>query len=465
MSAYSSKQPTAAQGSEQLRTRVLVVTPDVLGERMAGPAIRALEISLALHETTDVRLVSTVGSTIERPEFPVEFADETKLRDLIDSHDVLVFQGHVLSSFPWIVESDIIVVADIYDPMQLEVLEQGKDLSPGDRLERTLNTVEVLNVQLERADYMICASEKQRDLWLGQLAALCRVNPITYDADPSLRSLIDIAPFGIQEIDPISTGAGIRGRVPGISADDKVLIWGGGIYNWFDPLTLIRAVAELSSSHDNLRLFFLGVQHPNPHVPEMKMVTDAMQLSDELGLTDKHVFFNKEWVRYDERASYLLDADLGVSTHFEHVETAFSFRTRILDYLWANLPIVSTEGDTFARLIQDHDLGVVVPPEDVSALASAIESALYDAEANSRYVRNIAEFRETMKWSRTLKPLVDFCESPSHAPDYKAGIVSPRENQRRHLRRRIEDLENSTSWKLAAPLRWLTSMLRRDPLA
>ena len=38
---------------------------------------------------------------------------------------------------------------------------------------------------------------------------------------------------------------------------------------------------------------------------------------------------------YDERADYLLDADVGVSTHFPHIETEFSFRTRILDYLWA----------------------------------------------------------------------------------------------------------------------------------
>jgi hypothetical protein len=25
-----------------------------------------------------------------------------------------------------------------------------------------------------------------------------------------------------------------------------VLLWGGGIYNWFDPLTLIRAVGEVA---------------------------------------------------------------------------------------------------------------------------------------------------------------------------------------------------------------------------
>lgn len=185
------------------QTRVLVVTPDVLGEKMAGPAIRALEIAKALSGTTEVFLASTVGSTLEGYGFPVEFADEERLKALVATHDVLVFQGHVLSSFPWIVESDIIIVADIYDPMQLEILEQGKELPAEERLMHTLNTVEVLNVQLERADFMICASDKQRDLWIGQLSALCRINPLTYDADQSLRSLIDVVPFGVQESDPV----------------------------------------------------------------------------------------------------------------------------------------------------------------------------------------------------------------------------------------------------------------------
>ena len=54
------------------------------------------------------------------------------------------------------------------------------------------------------------------------------------------------------------------------------------------------------------------------------------------------------WVPYDERADFLLDADLGVSTHLEHIETAYSFRTRVLDYWWAGLPVVATDGDTFA---------------------------------------------------------------------------------------------------------------------
>ncbi len=46
------------------------------------------------------------------------------------------------------------------------------------------------------------------------------------------------------------TRPAIKGVVPGIGPDDKVILWGGGIYNWFDPLTLLRAVDKLRGGAD-----------------------------------------------------------------------------------------------------------------------------------------------------------------------------------------------------------------------
>ncbi|MFN8026225.1 MAG: hypothetical protein U0W40_07700 [Acidimicrobiia bacterium] len=63
-----------------------------------------------------------------------------------------------------------------------------------------------------------------------------------------------------------------------------------------------------------LRLFFLGLKHPNPHVGEMRMAVETRALADELDLTDRFVFFNEDWVAFDDRANYFLDADIGIST-------------------------------------------------------------------------------------------------------------------------------------------------------
>jgi GT2 family glycosyltransferase/glycosyltransferase involved in cell wall biosynthesis len=404
------------------RHRILVVTGEPLKSRMAGPAIRAWEIAAALSADHDVRLVSTVGVEAMDAPFPVEYAGGSGLREPTGWADVIIFQGFLLTQAPWLIDSSKILVADVYDPMHLEQLEQARDLGTDGRAFAVAETTRVLNQQLRRADYLLCASDKQRDFWLGQLAGQGRVNPSTYDEDEALGSLLAVVPFGIPDTPPVQKRHGIRGTVPGIGADDKVIIWAGGIYNWFDPLTLIKAVGRLALRHPDVRLYFMGLKHPNPGVPAMRVATEATELADSLGLTGTHVFFNEGWVPYEERADYLLDADVGVSTHFEHIETAFSFRTRILDYLWASLPIVATTGDTFSALIDRYGLGRSVPPTDEVALEAALDDVLYGvgtADAARQAVRLLAP---SFHWTSALAPLVRFCQMPRRAADLVSSL-------------------------------------------
>jgi glycosyltransferase involved in cell wall biosynthesis len=404
-------------------TNVLVITDDTLGKLMAGPAIRALEMAKALSRVSTVRLATTVPTTMTHDDFDIVDVTDGSFRQLAGWADVIVFQGAAISNHPWLAKTKKIIVADVYDPMHLENLEQQKNAPPGIRYMETLDIIAVMNEQIARADFLLCASEKQRDFWLGQMAASGRLNPLTYDGDTSLRSLIDVVPFGLPDTAPVLDKHGIRGVIPGIGKDDKVLLWGGGIYNWFDPLTLIRAVGEVAERHPDIRLVFMGTQHPNPHVPEMRMSFEARELSHDLGLEGKHVFFNEGWVPYDERANFLLDADIGVSTHLDHLETAFSFRTRILDYLWAGLPIIATSGDTFETIIEGNSLGSTVRPGDVGDLVSAIERLLYVGESLAAYKVRVREYAEKLRWSLVLEPLLRFVECSSRAADADSGFA------------------------------------------
>jgi GT2 family glycosyltransferase/glycosyltransferase involved in cell wall biosynthesis len=399
------------------RHRILVVTGEPLADRMAGPAIRAWEMAKALAKHHDVRLVSTAGARRTSQDFSVEYAAGVGLREPTGWADVIVFQGFLLASALWVKDSDKVIVADVYDPMHLEQLEQAKDQGPAGRADAVRITTEVLNEQLARADFVLCASEKQRDFWLGHLAGQGRVNPAVYDEDSSLSNLIDVVPFGIEDTPPVQRRHAIKGAIPGISLDDKVILWGGGVYNWFDPLTLLHAVDWLRREHPEVRLFFLGLKHPNPGVPQMRMAAETRELAERLGLVGSHVFFNEGWVPYEERADYLLDADVGVSTHFDHIETAYSFRTRILDYLWAGLPVVATGGDTFSDLIHEHGFGRTVPAQDVGALVDALEEALFDEQAVARYRAASTAFAPSLRWSTALEPLVRFCADPRRARD------------------------------------------------
>lgn len=422
--------------------RVAVVTGDAITERMAGPAIRAWHTAEVLSGEHDVRLIS-INAQVAAPEsaFPVIGARRRDLPEHVEWADIVILQGHVLEMVPALkqLDSTTIVVCDIYDPMHLELLEQGRDTDDERRAADLQAVTEVLNTQLRRGDFFLCASERQRHFWLGHLASLGRLTPGLYDNDPTVRSLMSVAPFGLSSTPPRRTGPGVRGAHDGIDASDKVVLWAGGVYSWFDPLTLLRAVHRLSGEHTDLRLFFLGMRHPNPEVPEMGMAVETRRLADELGLTGKHVFFNESWVPYADRQNHLLDADCGVTTHFEHVETTFAFRTRVLDYLWAGLPVVTTDGDSFADLVRREQLGVVVPAEDPDALADALRRVLYDEEFAAACRARIAEVRERFTWESVLAPLTEFCRDPRPAADRLPAsgplVRTPRPNRVEALRR------------------------------
>ncbi|MEB0001339.1 glycosyltransferase [Cryobacterium sp. 10I1] len=407
------------------RRHILVITGDPVGYRMAGPAIRAWNIAKLLSEDHDVRLLS-MSKAVALDDMVEVGVISHHHPSSVDEHekwaDVIIVQGHALELFPSLETSKKVLVVDVYDPLQLEQLEQGRGQTLALWDKQVTEAKDALNHQLLLGDFFLCASERQRHFWLGQLSALGRVNPYTYSRDNDLDTLIAVAPFGIPSEEPVHLHPAMRGVVPGIGADDKIIIWGGGIYNWFDPNTLIRSVAKLAVEHPNIRLFFMGVKHPNPLVPEMEVVGAARALSDELGLSGKHVFFNETWVPYEDRQDYLLEADLGVSTHFQHVETTFSFRTRILDYLWAGLPIVTTDGDSFGSLVAGESLGAAVPERDVDALAAAIATYLYDDESVLAARNNVARVRQSFTWDKALAPLVEFCRAPQHAADKKLAV-------------------------------------------
>jgi glycosyltransferase involved in cell wall biosynthesis len=409
------------------RTRVAVLTADVVAEQMAGPAIRAWHLAEELAAEHDVRFASTTRCELTHPAFEATRADGAAVAALVDWCDVVVFQGWVMRDHPVIAESDKVVVVDAYDPMHLEQLEQARDLGARRWAGAVVGATVVLDQQLTRADYVLCASEEQRMLWLGQLAALGRVNPEIYAADRSYRSFIDVVPFGLPDRFPPPTGPAIRGVVDGIGPDEVVLLWNGGVYNWFDPATLIEAVAALVGELPQLRLVFMGMQHPNPDVPAMRAASDAVELADALGLTGRHVTFNTDWVPYDRRHDFLAEADLVVSTHLPGLETDFAFRTRVLDAMWAGTPMVLTEGGPLSNLVARERMGEVVPPGDVPALAAAIRRLVTDPARAGATRARVAEVAAGFRWSVVARPLVEFCRHPRRAADAAVvGLVADR---------------------------------------
>lgn len=406
-------------------SRVLIICADVAGSSMAGPAIRCWEMARVLAEAgNEVHLSVPTKNDLEPSQFKLVISSPKTLAAEEEWTDVLIVQGMVLASNPQLARTKKCLVVDLYDPITLEVLEMFAADTIQDRLSQHWSSLAALIVQSRIGDFFLCASERQRDLWLGFLLSADRVNPYTHGDDKLLKRLIDIAPFGIGNQPPVHSGQpAAKGVLPGIGVDDRMVIWAGGVYNWFDPLSLIKAWPQVLGEVPNARLLFLGIQHPNPGVPRMAMATRAVNLAGELGLRDAGVSFNMTWVPYQRRKDFLLESELGVTMHFNHIETRFSFRTRVLDYIWAGLPVVSTQGDSFAEWIRQKETGAVVPYEDVNAIGTAISRLLTDGAGRDRAAQAVRRAQPEFTWEASLAPLVRYCSAPWRAADL---VVRPR---------------------------------------
>lgn len=378
---------------------------DVVGKAMAGPAIRYWEFANALSKNHEVVLITPNKSDLSSENFTImERGNSFGSLKSIARFDVLITQQITIRLALFCRWNKIRLILDAYDPMPLENLEIFKELPLSLRNHRNEMITEQFRFSFQLADAILCANEHQRSLWMGMIIALKRLKPKIYDQDQLLNNLIDIVPFGLPSSPPQSKNHALRTRF-GLKETDKVVLWGGGIWNWFDPLSLIRAIKILSEKREDIKLVFMGVKHPNENIPEMEMARKAVALARELHLYDKHVFFNFGWLPYEERQSFLLDSDVGASIHCEHLETRYAFRTRILDNIWAALPIVATEGDSFAELIKEKKLGVVVPYGCSTSIAEAIAHIIDNKEEREAMKRNLEKLRPAFHWDKVILPI------------------------------------------------------------
>jgi glycosyltransferase involved in cell wall biosynthesis len=402
---------------EDVQGHVLIISHDVVGAQMAGPGIRYYYLALVLAREFDVVLAVPAGSSLEPSQdfhvLPYRSGEDTALEEAVRGARAAVAPAVWLAQAPSLLQSSVPLIVDGYDPFLAEKLSvQAGETS---ELQRVLAQAYLAG------DFFICASERQRDWWLGLLEGHGRVNLHTFGEDRSLRRLVDVVPFGLRSPPPKHTRPVVKGVWPGIREQDRIILWGGGLWPWLDPLTAIRAAAKVWQHRQDVRLIFPGTRHPNPAMSEIPTHSEAaLQAARELGLLNSAVFFG-EWVPYTDWPSVLLESDVALTLHYDTLEARLAFRSRVLEYVWAGLPTVATRGDATSDLIAEHGIGIVVDYEDVDGVAGAMLHLL--ETPRTTFGERFERARQALTWERAAQPLVTFCRSPRRAPDKEAGCV------------------------------------------
>ena len=356
---------------------VVVHTPDVVGERMAGPGIRAWHLAGELARHFDTTLVcKREGDLPSSARFRVAPRGSAAALVATRSGDVLI--GQPARGFRRQRRGQR-VVYDLFDPVLLELREMyGRHPSLRQRIHFEAERWRVRRATSE-GDLLIVATPKQRELYRGATAPIIEV------------------PFGIEEgIEHVGA--------PRPSERENIVLWGGGTWEWLDPATAVAAVIAVNQRGIDCKLMFLGRSRPNQHDAYGRREDRLDELIAEGG---EFVEANDSWTPYGDRLSWLRRSKVAIMLHRPTAEAAYSIRTRLFDAIAAAVPVISTEEGFAAGLVAGEGLGIVVPPEDVGAVADAIAKLMTDDDFYARCVSNLIRIQPRFRWDVVTRPLVE----------------------------------------------------------
>ena len=340
---------------------VVVHTPDVVGDRMAGPGIRAFHLAEELARHFSVTLISKESGGR---------AAAFRNADVLFGQPARGFRRQ---------RREQKIVYDLFDPNVLELRElYGNAPNLRQRVHLAAEWWR-LTYALASGDLFVCAARKQRNF---------------YESLQSNDAPWIEVPFGV---DLAETRVCEKPK-------DNVVVWGGGLWEWLDAATAVDAVVRLNDEGLRAKLLFLGRARPNRTLIDRRR-DDRF---DELLRRGRgHVSANEDWVPYRERLSWLRAGKVAIMLHRRTAEAEYSIRTRLFDAIAAAVPVVATRGGFAADLVEREGLGIVVPPEDAEAVKDAVRRLLTDDEFHGNCVKRLELLRPRYAWEVVTRPLVE----------------------------------------------------------
>ena len=151
---------------------------------------------------------------------------------------------------------------------------------------------------------------------------------------------------------PAEASPASRGAIPACRPTPAIVLWGGGIWNWLDPLTLVRAWPRGDRPRAGARLVFLGTRHPNPASPATRWPPAPRPWPAEPGEPDRTHRLHRVGGPRRARGASRTRPHVGVSLHPDPRRDALldpGARDRLL---LGEAAVVVTEGDVASEWVR-----------------------------------------------------------------------------------------------------------------
>jgi glycosyltransferase involved in cell wall biosynthesis len=154
--------------------------------------------------------------------------------------------------------------------------------------------------------------------------------------------------------------------IRGIKSKGQLLVLVAGSLNpWYDYETILKAANEIRDL--DLQIVFMG---DNPTTARVDVKSQLIDLASKYGLSDRITITGL--VPFKERCNYYLQADVGLNLAGDSWEDELSSRARLVDYLWAGLPIITSGRDYVSQLAIENNEASYFAPRDYARLSQLI---------------------------------------------------------------------------------------------
>lgn len=294
------------------------------------------------------------------------------------------------------IRQDQQLILDGYVPIHIEMSARNSD-----NLDREYDAFNFENKiwtkALRRGDILLCANEAQKKFYTGVMAQVGRINPITYGDE----DLIQIVPYGIYREKAVAKNDPVSKLVKNKKAFK--LLWFGGIYPWFDLTNLLEAVKNANKTTP-IELIMVGVKNPfNQHPDFIKRYEEVMDYIKNNNMDE--IVHITDWVKFEDRAEWYLGSDAVVLINNIGMENTLAWRTRLVDYVWADLPIVTNGGDPMSDILEANKAVYILPDLDVKTIEKEIIKISKDKETLKQVSTNLSKVRRLFYWDKVTENL------------------------------------------------------------
>jgi glycosyltransferase involved in cell wall biosynthesis len=185
-------------------------------------------------------------------------------------------------------------------------------------------------------------------------------------------------------------GNAIRMKM-GISAQDKVIIFVGGISKGKGVYELVEAFINLSQKYQHLQLILVGSGQESATI---NSIVSSIGLANRIHMTGS--------LHHDEISQWLSAADIFVfPSHNEGLPNA------VLEAMACGLPVVATRVGGIPEAIEDGQSGILIKEKDADSLIRAIDRLLGNEELAKQMGRNGRNMVEqNFSWEKNAEQMI-----------------------------------------------------------